>query len=150
MLRSQVLKNSDWDLDLRAGEVGESKLADLLHMDTIEVKTDRRWKDTGNLFIEEYCFQQGTRSWKPSGLSISKATHWAFVLEGSVLIVEKNHLVDVVMEHGRPIENKQMPNPSKGHLITPAQLINYIREQNRAFDNAGEAYKNSQEQEYAV
>ena len=139
------MKDSNWDLDLRAGEAGESYLADLLHADTIEVKTDRRWKDTGNLFIEESCFQQSTRSWEPSGLSISKATHWAFVLEGSVLIVDRNHLINVVMDYGRPIENKQMPNPSRGHLITPAQLINYVRDMNDRFDMAGEAYKNLME-----
>jgi hypothetical protein len=143
-------KNSDWDLDLRAGEAGESKLADLLHMDTIEVKTDRKWKETGNLFIEESCFQQSTQSWQPSGLSISKATHWGFILDGSVLIITRDHLIDVVSEYGKPIENKQMPNPSKGHLITPTQLINYNRVKNEELDRAGEAYKNYMEQEYPI
>ncbi len=33
-----MTKNSNWDLDLRDGELGESKLADLLRMDTVEVK----------------------------------------------------------------------------------------------------------------
>lgn len=145
-----MLKNSNWDLDLRAGEAGESKLADLLHMDTIEVKTDRRWKETGNLFIEESCFQQSTQSWEPSGLAISKATHWGFILDGSVVIVTRDHLINVVADYGKPIENKQMPNPSKGHLITPAQLINYTRVKNEEFDRAGEAYKNYMEQEYPI
>ena len=57
------MNNSDWDIDLRDGQAGESKLADLLRMETIEVKTDRRWKDTGNLFIEESCFYQGSGQW---------------------------------------------------------------------------------------
>jgi hypothetical protein len=143
-------KNSDWDLDLRDGEAGENKLADILRMDTIEVKTDRRWKDTGNLFIEESCFYQGSGQWEPSGLSISKATHWAFIIEGNVIIVSKEHLMNVVMDYGRPIENKQPPNQSKGHLITPEQLINYVRLKNNEFDMAGEAYKNNMEQEYPI
>jgi hypothetical protein len=145
-----MLKNSNWDLDLRAGEAGESKLADLLHMDTIEVKTDRKWKETGNLFIEESCFQQSTQSWEPSGIAISKATHWGFILDGSVVIVTRDHLINVVADYGKPIENKQMPNPSKGHLITPAQLINYTRVKNEEFDRAGEVYKNYMEQEYPI
>jgi hypothetical protein len=144
------MKQSDWDLDLRDGEAGESKLADLLRMDTIEVKTDRRWKDTGNLFIEESCFYQGSGQWELSGLSVSKATHWAFIIEGNVIIVSKEHLMNVVMDYGRPIENKQPPNQSKGHLITPEQLINYTRVKNNKFDMAGEAYKNRAEQEYPV
>ena len=65
------MKNSNWDLDLRAGEAGEMKLADLLSMDTIEVKTDRRWHETGNLYIETECFQQSTQTWEDSGISVS-------------------------------------------------------------------------------
>ena len=150
MQRSRMQKNSDWDLDLRDGEAGESKLADLLHIDTIEVKTDRRWKDTGNLFIEEACFQQSTRMWAPSGITISKATHWAFVLDDSVLIVSKNLLLDVIEEYGKPAENKQMPNPSRGWLITPQQLINYPRVLNEEFNMAVATYKSVREQEYPV
>ncbi len=143
-------KNSDWDIDFRDGVVGEDTVANLLRMETIEVKTDRRWIDTGNLFIEESCFYQGSGQWEPSGLSVSKATHWAFVIEGSVIIVTKEHLMNVVMDYGRPIENKQLPNQSKGHLITPEQLINYARVKNEQFDRAGEAYKNYTEQEYPI
>lgn len=144
------MKDSNWDLDLRDGLTGESKVADLLHIDTIEVKTDRRWIETGNLFIEESCFYQGSGSWAPSGIAISRASHWAFVLEGSVIIVARDHLIDVVKEFGRPIENKQPPNQSKGHLITPSHLINYKRIMNEKFNMAGEAYKNYMEQEYPI
>jgi hypothetical protein len=58
--------------------------------------------------------------------------------------------MNTVMDYGRPIENKQPPNQSKGHLITPEQLINYTRMRNDKFDMAGEAYKNREEQEYPV
>ena len=145
-----MMKNSDWDIDLRDGELGESKLADLLHMDTIEVKTDRRWMETGNLFIEESCFYQGSGSWQPSGIAVSKASHWAFVLDNNVIITPIDHLIDVVKHFGKPIENKQPPNQSKGHLIKPAHLINYKRVINETFDRAGEAYKNYMEQEYPI
>jgi hypothetical protein len=139
------MKDSNWDLDLRDGEAGESKLADLLRMDTIEVKTDRRWKETGNLYIEESCFYQKSGQWEPSGLSVSKATHWAFILEDNVIIVTREHLMNVVMDYGRPAKNNMPPNESRGRLITPGQLINYVRLKNLEFEEAGEAYKNSQE-----
>ena len=42
------------------------------------------------------------------------------------------------------------PIQSKGHLITPAQLINYTRVKNEEFDRAGELYKNYMEQEYPI
>lgn len=144
------MKNSDWDIDLRDGQAGESKLANLLRMETIEVKTDRRWKDTGNLYIEESCFYQGSGQWEPSGLSVSKATHWAFVIENNVIIVPREHLINVVEDYGKPVENKQPPNQSKGYLITPMQLINYTRIKNEEFDKAMEAHKNYMEQDYPI
>lgn len=140
------MKQSDWDIDLRDGEAGENKLVNLLRIETVEVKTDRRWKETGNLFIEESCFYQNSGQWKPSGLSVSKATHWAFVLEDNVIIVPKEHLINVVMDYGKPAKNNMAPNESRGHLITPEQLINYVRFKNDKFDEAGEMYKNTIEQ----
>ena len=83
------MKNSDWDIDLRDGKLGESKIAKLLHIETIEVKTDRRWMETGNLFIEESCFYQGSGSWAPSGLTVSKASHLVDLLRIN------NHLINL-------------------------------------------------------
>ena len=58
------MKDSNWDLDFRAGLAGESKVADLLSLDTLEVKTDRRWHQTGNIYIETECWIQSTQSWE--------------------------------------------------------------------------------------
>lgn len=121
------MKNSSWDLDYRDGLVGESKIADLLHLDTVEVKTDRRWKDTSNLYIETECWYVGNETWKPSGVRVSEATHWAFVLEDSVLIVPLHRLKEAVWEIGKPVTCNIPPNPSRGYLVTPAQLIEHIR-----------------------
>ena len=121
------MKNSDWDLDLRAGEEGESKIADLLSLDTVEVKTDKRWKDTGNLYIETECYYVSDSGRKPSGISVSKATHWAFILEDMALIVPLSKLKEAIYDIGRPTMCLIEPNPSKGYLITPTQIIDYIK-----------------------
>ena len=122
------MKNSNWDLDLRAGETGESRVADLLSLDTVEVKTDRRWYETGNIYIETECFYQASQSWEPSGIRVSKATHWAFVLEDSVLIVPLHRLKEAVWEIGKPITCDIPPNPSRGYLVTPAQILGHIKQ----------------------
>jgi hypothetical protein len=122
------VKNSDWDIDLRAGELGESKVADLLSLDTVEVKTDRRWKETGNLYIETECYYVADNSWKPSGVRVSKATHWAFVLEDSVLIIPLHILKEAVWHSKRPITCNIPPNPSRGYLITPAVMIEHAKQ----------------------
>ena len=121
------MKNSSWDLDFRDGLLGESKVADLLHLDTVEVKTDRRWVETGNLYIETECYYQNEDAWKPSGIRVSEATHWGFVLEDSVLIVPLHRLKEIIWESGRPITCNIPPNPSRGYLITPAQLMEHVR-----------------------
>ena len=121
------MKDSNWDLDLRDGQAGESMVADLLSLDTVEVKTDRRWWETGNVYIETECWYQSSQSWEPSGLRVSKATHWSFVLEDTVLIVPTARLKEVVWQAGRPITCNIPPNPSRGYLITPIAILGFIR-----------------------
>ena len=122
------MKNSDWDIDLRYGKLGESKVADLLSLKTVEVKTDRRWKETGNIYIETECYYVNDNCWKPSGVRVSKASHWAFVLESSVLIVPLHILHEAVWDSARPITCNIPPNPSRGYLITPAQLLEQVKQ----------------------
>ena len=121
------MKDSNWDIDLRDGMVGESKIADLLHLDTVEVKTDRRWVDTGNLYIETECWYVGNESWMPSGVRVSQATHWAFMLEDSVLMIPLYRLKEAVWEIGKPVTCNIPPNPSRGYLVTPGALLEYVR-----------------------
>lgn len=135
------MKDSNWDLDLRAGELGESKVADLLSLDTVEVKTDRRWRQTSNLYIETECYYVADNAWKPSGIRVSKATHWAFVLEDTVLIVPLYRLMEAVYELGRSITCNIPPNPSRGYLITPAVLLEHIRTAREKETLAHDAYE---------
>ena len=70
-------KNSDFDIDLRYGQIYEKVLASILQDKKIEVKTERdTWKKTGNIAIELH----NHNSDKPSGLSITKADYWATIL----------------------------------------------------------------------
>ena len=121
------MKDSNWDLDLRDGLAGESMVADLLSLDTLEVKTDRRWHETGNVYIETECWYQSSQSWEPSGIRASKATHWAFVLQTGVLIVPLQDLMDIVYSQGKSIECNIPPNPSRGYLIKPTLVLESLR-----------------------
>ena len=122
------MKDSNWDLDLRAGELGESRVADLLSLDTVEVKTDRRWIETGNVYIETECYYVTEGIWKPSGIRVSKATHWAFMLEDSTVIIPLWRLMDAVYDDGRQIACNIPPNPSRGYLITIGQILEHLRQ----------------------
>lgn len=121
------MRNSSWDLDYRDGLEGESLIADLLHIDTVEVKKDRRWIETGNIYIETECYYQNENEWRPSGINASEATHWAYVLEESALIIPLDRLKRVVLEHGRAVTCNIPPNPSRGYLINVGTLIEAVR-----------------------
>ena len=65
-------KNSDFDLDLKYGQIYEEGLKVLLESKgKIEVKTERdKWYDTGNMAIEIKC------NGRKSGLAVTKADWW--------------------------------------------------------------------------
>jgi len=67
-------KLSDFDLDLATGQEGEQLVEQLLTGGkTVEVKTDLKWKETGNLYIETVCWSHNNENWYLSGLSSTKA-----------------------------------------------------------------------------
>ena len=125
---------SDWDLDLRYGQDGEESVRRLLTIDTVEVKRDRRWKETGNLYIETSCYYVNDGAFKPSGVSVSKATHYAFVIENLTILVSKSDLVNTVKEYGRNISCKIEPNVSFGYLITIDSLLKWQVEKAERMD----------------
>ena len=69
-------KNSDFDLDLKYGQIYEEGLKVLLESKgKIEVKTERdKWYDTGNMAIEIKC------NGRKSGLAVTKADWWFHIL----------------------------------------------------------------------
>lgn len=119
---------SDWDKDFAFGLEGEGLVEELLTRGkTVEVKRDAKWKETGNLYIEYACYYQGFKAWKPSGISVSKADYWAFVIEGSVLFVPIELLKKACMTKGRKIDCIIPPNPSKGFLVTVQDILDVVR-----------------------
>lgn len=121
-------KLSDFDLDLAVGHQGEALVEQLLTGGaTVEVKTDLKWKETGNLYIETVCWSHNNENWYLSGLSSTKASYWAFVLEGATLLVPTEILKQVVTARGRAITCNIPPNPSKGYLIKVEDITNYLR-----------------------
>jgi len=119
------MSRSDFDLDLRYGQAGEVYVNLLLTapVETVECKRDKRWIETGNLYVETQCWSKSNQLWYDSGLKVSRASHWSFILEDLVLTVPLQTLIKAVIEYGAPIECDIEPNPSRGYLITINALI---------------------------
>jgi hypothetical protein len=115
---------SSFDLDFTYGREGETLVEQLLtNGRTVEVKRDRKWHKTGNLYIEVECWYLKSQSWEPSGLSVTKADYWAFVLEEGVLMVPTDYVRYVVKNWGHEITCEIPPNRSKGYLVTVENLL---------------------------
>lgn len=119
---------SSFDLDFGFGRKGEQLVNELLTGGrTVEVKRDRKWFKTNNLYIETECYFQKTSAWAASGLGVTEAAYWAFVLQESTLIVPTDVLRYAVKEFGREISCFIPPNQSKGFLITVDDLMTATR-----------------------
>lgn len=124
-----TIKNSYFDIDLRFGQEGEVLVNSLLTapIEKVEVKSDRRWKETGNLYVETVCWSDNLAQWYPSGLQITKATHWSWVLEEMVLTFPVSLIKQTIQRNGHAIECSIPPNYSKGYLIKVTDLLNTAR-----------------------
>lgn len=115
---------SSFDLDFSFGKAGEQLVSDLLtEGKRIEVKRDRKWNITGNVYIETDCFFTKSNAWAPSGLSITEAEYWAFVLHHTVLMLPTTTLWEAVRKFGRDITCEIPPNLSRGYLVKVVDLI---------------------------
>ena len=122
-----------FDICLDYGKDGEhyvdSLLAHLWGCESCEVKTDRRCLETGNIFIEYEAWSNRTARYEPSGIATSTAHLWAFVLSdtGVVFIFPTEKLRWLARmawrDEGRRREQGLPPNPTRGVVISLAQLV---------------------------
>ena len=113
----------DWDFTFAKGEVGEQLAESLLKGESIgavEVKTDGRWRDTGNVYVEFECQHDGV--WRRSGIATTTATHWAFVLDdaGIIVFVETDVLKEIARTELRRSGPRNQPHgshPTRGVAV---------------------------------
>jgi len=116
----------DFHGDLRFGQEGEVYVNHLLTapIETVEVKRDRRWKETGNVYIETECWSDVLECWYPSGINARKeATHWSFVLEEAVVIFPIETFRKAIAMYGIKREMNRAEYSTKGFTITVNDLL---------------------------
>lgn len=123
----------EWDFTFQRGEVGEVLAESLLKgesVGSVEVKTDGRWQDTGNVYVEYEC--QHDSVWKRSGIATTTASHWAFVLEGTgtVVFVETEVLKAIARDELKRSGPKMQPHgshPTKGVAVPLSSVFDAQR-----------------------
>ena len=113
-----------FDLDLKFGQEKENELQEILHKEPIECKTDKLCKRTGNVFVE---FEDAG---KPSGISITKSSFYAFCLykeernKQQIWVLIPTKILKKLMKK-YPIKNGGDNWEARGHIVPKEDLLNY-------------------------
>lgn len=118
----------EWDIDLAVGEAHERHVAAALSLPEchVEVKADRRYVETGNVFIEVAQLPMGAACYKPSGIHVTQATYWAFAAGSAVTMIPTDVIRQVIAQQDRPPLDGGLTgdNPTKGYPISLRALLN--------------------------
>lgn len=118
-----------WDLDLAYGKQGELQVGDFLNWlargnGRIEVKRKRRLDF--ELFIETECDKGRGGIYQPSGIYVTRADAWAFVIgdTGVTLIIPTALLKRAIQQKtARPKQETSGSCPTKGYLVNLAAVL---------------------------
>jgi len=120
------MKRSDFDLDFRHGKQAEGWVELLIR--TLEVKRDRQWAKTGNIYIETESRNSGV--WEPSGLAATKAGHFGIVIgsnECPACVVVPTSVLGTALMGGEPRTCDLEPNPTRGRLVRLSDIFLALR-----------------------
>ena len=121
-----------FDLDLEVGQQGEQLVKAGL-TGQVEVKTDRRVQETGNIYVEVYQFSNPDRSDKrKSGLATTTAEWWAIATVRNIgfVSIKTDELKALIKANNyrlvaQPIANSKT-NGSEGYLVPIKDLLKHI------------------------
>ena len=114
----------NFDLDLKFGQEKENELQEIVHNEPLECKCDKRCIDTGNVFVE---FEDRG---KPSGISITKSTFYAFCLykkereKKQIWVLIPTEILKKLMKK-YPVKSGGDNWEARGHIIPKQDLLNY-------------------------
>lgn len=114
----------NWDLDYAAGRQAELWVSDIrkaLEEDSIEVKLDRRFCDTGNIYVEFEC------KGKPSGIAKTKSKVWVQVLvqDELAIVISTERLKELARKFYKDFRRSETDgsHPTRGVAIPVEEII---------------------------
>lgn len=123
-----------FDLDYSRGLVGERLVGSFLEAlagSRIEVKTDHRVLETGNVFVETHQQVFG-QDWKPSGINVSEAEFYSFAgpSGNGFVTVRTDVLKDLARAcpRGNVVSRSRESSSARGRLVKISDIIELIYE----------------------
>lgn len=125
-----------FDLDFSRGKVGEDLVGTFLQAlegSRIEVKTDYRVMETGNVYIETWQYHKEDASdKKPSGINVTTAEYWVFASPvGAGFICISTKALKELIKETNPREVRQPKinentNASIGRILPIADIMRKV------------------------
>lgn len=126
-----------FDLDYQRGLIGEKLVGTFLEAlsgSRIEVKTDHRVLETGNVFVETHQQVFG-QDWKPSGINVSQAEFYSFAGPSSngFITIKTSVLKELASASPRANVNSRSVESSaaRGRIVKVSDLLELIYEGTR-------------------
>jgi len=124
-LRKEGKADNRFDINLAEGKQAESLIKELLSDGTAEAKRDFAASKTGNVAVEYMC------GGKPSGISVTEADWWAYVLAGDyyndeVIVFIKKERLERLLSPTRIVkggDNKK----AEMYLIRVEELVKALK-----------------------
>jgi hypothetical protein len=114
-----------WDRDSAVGRQGElfvANVIDVLVNGRVEIKTDERARETGNVYVETSCHYPG-RGWQPSGIEVTEAEEWVFVIGHRMIVIPTLELRRVAERFGVFAECRRGDHPTRGVVVPVIALV---------------------------
>lgn len=125
-----------FDVDFRRGEVGEKlthTFLKALEGSRIEVKTDYRVTETGNVYVETWQYRKPDAvDKKLSGINTTEAEYWVFAGPGGkgFICIETDTLKELMREIEPPEVRQPISNPetnaSIGRIVPVKEILRKI------------------------
>jgi len=122
---------TNFDRKYKQGEIAEKQLDAIFHGEvTIELKSDQKWINTGNLFVEVSCYKASKGGWVPSGIyepDMEVDLFW-YEFSGIHLAAPPECWRYAVETQGVAVPGGDESNPSRGVLLHTINLFTAFRE----------------------
>jgi hypothetical protein len=123
-----------FDIDYRRGLIGEDLVNTFLNAlsgSLIEVKTDYRAHETGNVYVETHQYPSNNPDTPiPSGINLSQADWYVFASpnETGFIAIKKQHLMPLVIDAPRvEIAAKNLnSNQTRGRIVSIKDIVKTI------------------------
>jgi len=126
-----------FDIDFTRGMVGENLANTVLAKlqgNKIEVKTDYRIPETGNIYVETWQYHKEDESdIRQSGINVTESEYWCIASPtGRGFIIVETEMLREIIRETRPREVRQArinskTNASKGRLIRVSEILRRLQ-----------------------